>query len=51
MAASIYYALGIPATAAWHDVAEAPNVPVDRAPEKITRKGPSLHKPGEEGYR
>ena len=22
--------------AAWHDVAEAPNVPVDRAPEKIT---------------
>ena len=25
--------------AAWHDVAEAPNVPVDRAPEKITQKG------------
>ena len=26
--------------AAWHDVAEAPNVPVDRAPEKITAEGP-----------
>ena len=25
--------------AAWHDVAEAPNVPVDRAPEKITAEG------------
>ena len=37
--------------AAWHDVAEAPNVPVTSAPEPITRKGPSLHKPGEEGYR
>jgi trehalose utilization protein len=37
--------------AAWHDVAEAPNVPHDRAPEKITPKGPSLHKAGEEGYR
>jgi trehalose utilization protein len=37
--------------AAWHDVAEAPNVPADRAPEPLTPKGPSLHKPGEEGYR
>lgn len=35
----------------WTDVADAPNVPVDRAPEKITAKGPSLHKAGEEGYR
>ena len=25
--------------AAWADVAEAPNVPVDKAPEKITQKG------------
>jgi trehalose utilization protein len=37
--------------AAWHDVAEAPNVPHERAPEKITPKGAALHKPGEEGYR
>lgn len=37
--------------AAWRDVAEAPNVPHDQAPEKIVPKGPSLHKPGEEGYR
>ena len=37
--------------AAWADVAEAPNVPVDRAPEKITQKGGTLHKPGEEGFR
>ena len=37
--------------AAWHDVSEAPNVPVDRAPEKITQKGGSLHQAGEEGYR
>ena len=37
--------------AAWHDVAEAPNVPADKAPEKITPKGPSLHAAGEEGYR
>ena len=37
--------------AAWHDVAEAPNVPADRAPEPLTPKGPSLHRPGEEGYR
>ena len=37
--------------AAWDDVHEAPNVPIDRAPEKITQKGPTLHKPGEEGYR
>jgi trehalose utilization protein len=37
--------------AAWHDIAEAPNVPYDRAPEKIIPKGASLHKPGEEGYR
>jgi trehalose utilization protein len=36
---------------AWEDVHLAPNVPVDRAPEKITARGPSLHKAGEEGYR
>ncbi|MFO1141366.1 MAG: ThuA domain-containing protein [Amaricoccus sp.] len=37
--------------AAWTDVAEAPNVPHDKAPEKITPRGPSLHKAGEEGFR
>lgn len=29
----------------------APNIPVDKAPEKITAKGPTLHKPGEAGFR
>ncbi len=33
------------------DVTAAPNVPVDKAPEKITERGPRLHKPGEEGFR
>jgi trehalose utilization protein len=36
---------------AWPDVAEAPNVPADRAPEPLQPRGPSLHAPGEEGYR
>ena len=36
---------------AWADVAEGPNVPVERAPERITARGPSLHAPGEAGYR
>jgi len=36
---------------AWKDVSAAPNVPVDKAPEKIEQKGGSLHKPGEQGYR
>jgi trehalose utilization protein len=36
---------------AWKAVGEAPNVPVDKAPEKIVQKGGSLHKSGEEGYR
>ncbi|MCB8839058.1 ThuA domain-containing protein [Aurantimonas sp. VKM B-3413] len=36
---------------AWEDVAEAPNVPVEKAPETIEKRGPALHKPGEEGYR
>lgn len=29
----------------------APNVPVEKAPEKIVERGPRLHKPGEEGLR
>jgi trehalose utilization protein len=29
----------------------APNVPVDKAPEKITERGPKLHSHGEEGLR
>jgi len=37
-----------PAFAAVH---EAPNVPVDKALEPITERGPRLHKAGEEGYR
>lgn len=36
---------------AWTDVAEAPNRPVEQAPEPITARGASLHKPGEEGFR
>ena len=36
---------------AWREVAEAPNVPWDKAPEPISPKGAALHKPGEEGYR
>jgi trehalose utilization protein len=36
---------------AWKDVSVAPNVPVERAREKITARGASLHKPGEAGLR
>jgi len=32
-------------------ITEAPNVPVDRALEKLEARGPSLHKAGEAGYR
>ena len=35
----------------WREVAEAPNVPIDQAREKIEKKGGSLHKAGEAGYR
>ena len=35
----------------WLDVAAAPNVPADQAPEPITAKGGSLHAAGEDGYR
>lgn len=37
--------------APWPDVAEAPNVPVERAREPLEERGPKLHAPGEEGYR
>ena len=30
---------------------DAPNVPVDKAPEPIEERGPKLHAPGEAGYR
>lgn len=33
------------------DPTDAPNVPVDQAPEPIEERGPRLHKDGEEGYR
>lgn len=35
----------------WKDVSEAPNVPIEAAREKIVKKGLSLHKAGEEGFR
>jgi trehalose utilization protein len=35
----------------WPEVAKAPNVPVERAPEKIEAKGAALHQAGEAGYR
>lgn len=35
----------------WLDVAKAPNIPWDKAPEKITPQGPTLHKAGEAGFR
>ncbi|MFS4436891.1 ThuA domain-containing protein [Paracoccaceae bacterium GXU_MW_L88] len=33
------------------DSTDAPNVPVNEAPEKIEERGPRLHQDGEEGYR
>jgi trehalose utilization protein len=35
----------------WTDIAEAPNAPVETAPEKIESRGPRLHKDGEAGLR
>jgi len=35
----------------WVNPLAAPNVPVDQAPEKIVKKGGSLHADGEEGFR
>jgi len=35
---------------AWKNT-DAPNVPIDKAPEPITEKGPHLHAPGEAGFR
>jgi len=35
----------------WKGVAEAPNVPIGEAREKLEQKGRSLHKAGEAGYR
>lgn len=40
-----------PAAARIADPTAAPNVPVDRAPEKIEARGPRLHADGEEGFR
>lgn len=33
------------------DVTDAPNTPVEQAPEKITERGPKLHADGEEGFK
>jgi trehalose utilization protein len=38
-------------TPRWHAIAEAPNVPVEKARETIVERGLRLHRPGEEGYR
>ncbi|WGF90490.1 ThuA domain-containing protein [Marinivivus vitaminiproducens] len=35
----------------WTGIEQAPNRPVDQAPEPIEARGPSLHKAGEAGYR
>lgn len=35
----------------WSAIEDAPNRPVDRAPEPIEARGPALHTPGEAGYR
>jgi trehalose utilization protein len=39
------------AAPAWKDVAQGINVPVETAREKITARGPSVHRPGEAGFR
>lgn len=39
-----------PATAL-RGITQAPNVPADRAPERIVERGPRLHKQGEEGFK
>jgi trehalose utilization protein len=36
---------------AWTGIAEAPNVPVEQAPEKIESRGPRLHHDGQLGFR
>jgi trehalose utilization protein len=36
---------------AWASIANAPNVPVDKALEKLVEKGPKLHAHGGEGFR
>jgi len=36
---------------AWLDVTTATNVPFDKAPEKLEKRGPKLHAPGERGFR
>jgi trehalose utilization protein len=35
----------------WHAIADAPNVPVERARERIVERGPRLHRSGGEGFR
>ena len=40
-----------PGAPPWLGIEEAPNVPIEEAPEKIALKGPAIHKPGEEGFK
>jgi trehalose utilization protein len=35
----------------WDSVSDAPNIPLDRAPEPIEQRGPKIHKDGEAGFR
>jgi trehalose utilization protein len=35
----------------WDNIADAPNVSVDSAPEPITERGPKIHAPGATGFR
>jgi trehalose utilization protein len=38
-------------TSNWKGITDAPNVPVDKAPEKIVERGPHLHEAGQPGFR
>ncbi len=35
----------------WTSIIDAPNVPVEQAPEPITERGPKIHESGQAGYR
>ena len=39
----------VPGGGRWID--SCPNIPIEKAPEKITARGPTLHEPGEQGFR
>jgi trehalose utilization protein len=35
----------------WHTIGEAPNIPVNAALEPIVERGPTIHAPGQAGFR